>query len=216
MIGRKKKEHSDTESMKIDENAGEGMGDVEASSSDTPPDETAGELEALQIERDEAIDRYQRALADFRNFQRRSVQNEISAAERAKQDLIRELIPVLDNFDLAIGHAGEGSEQSVEATLKGVSMVRDILMQTLLQKGLTKVAPKRGEVFDPNYHEAMMKQPTDEVEPGHIVNCIQVGYRMGETTLRPAKVIIAEECTQDTPQASDESTGENDHDNTEA
>ena len=207
MIGKKKKNHISEDLSNFDDtmtgqdqNANDESGD---SDSEQNIEETRSDLQA---QRDEAVDRYQRTLADFRNYQRRSVQNEITAAERAKQDLIRELIPVLDNFDLAIEHAEEGAEDSVETMLKGIRMVRDILMQTLVQKGLIKIQPERADLFDPNYHQAMMMETTDEMEPNHIVRMMQVGYRMGDTVLRPAKVIIAKEISNDEPNDNDSDT----------
>jgi len=149
-------------------------------------------IRALEAELEDAKGRYFRVLADYQNFQRRSAQNEILAAERAKQDLVRELIPVLDNFELAIEHGASEAEGASEQILKGVCMVRDVLAQVLAQKGLYRVFPKGGDEFDPNRHEAMMMEPTEDVETNHVVRTIQVGYGMGETILRPAKVIIAQ------------------------
>ena len=218
MIGKKKKNHISEDLSNFDDtmtgqdqNANDESGD---SDSDQNIEETRSDLQA---QRDEAVDRYQRTLADFRNYQRRSVQNEITAAERAKQDLIRELIPVLDNFDLAIEHAEEGAEESVEAMLKGIRMVRDILMQTLIQKGLQKVQPEQGDAFDPNYHEAIMMETTDKVQPNHVVRSVQAGYRMGDTGLRPAKVIIAKAITDDSQQeVDDDNSPEDNEQDTEA
>ncbi len=216
MIGKKKKNKISEDVSGVDDITGQDQETMTEAGESITEQNLDATLEDLQTQRDEAVDRYQRTLADFRNFQRRSVQNEITAAERAKQDLIRELIPVIDNFDLAIEHAEEGAEESVEAMLKGIRMVRDILMQTLIQKGLVKVHPEPGDAFDPNYHEAIMMETTDEVQPNHVVRSVQAGYRMGETGLRPAKVIIAKAVTDDSQQEVDDDSPEDNEQDTEA
>jgi len=216
MIGKKKKNKISEDVSGVDDITGQDQETMTEAGESITEQNLDATLEDLQTQRDEAVDRYQRTLADFRNFQRRSVQNEITAAERAKQDLIRELIPVIDNFDLAIEHAEEGAEESVEAMLKGIRMVRDILMQTLIQKGLVKVHPAPGDAFDPNYHEAIMMETTDEVQPNHVVRSVQAGYRMGETGLRPAKVIIAKAVTDDSQQEVDDDSPEDNEQDTEA
>lgn len=169
--------------------------DVELELSDSAVEEPMNDeqqIRALEAELEDAKGQYLRVLADYRNFQRRSAQNEIIAAERAKQDLVRDLIPVLDNFELAIEHGASEAEGAPEQVLKGVCMVRDMLTHILAQKGMHRVSPEAGDEFDPNWHEAMMMEPTEDIEPNHVVRKIQVGYGMGETMLRPAKVIIAQ------------------------
>jgi len=168
--------------------AGGSAGDRDAEefrAEDESPERRIAQLEA---ERDEALGQYHRALADYRNFQRRSSQNEVLAAERARQEFVRDLLPILDQFDLALEHAERGEAQQI---LQGVRMVRDGLMQLLAQRKVAPIRPEPGEEFDPNRHEAMMMEPTDEVEPNRIVRMIQIGYAMGDTVLRPAKVVIA-------------------------
>ncbi len=196
MIGRKKpqpqSEPTVDETNAVDESA---ETTIEEQLTIDPSDEvdaTQALIEQLEEERDSAKDQYQRALADYSNFQKRSVQNERNAAQIARQDMMRDLLPILDNFDLALEHAATSEfEGPADQLYQGVQMVRDGLMQMLEQRNLTSIAAEPGVEFDPNQHEAVMMQPTDEMEPNHIVTLVQVGYALGETVLRPAKVIIA-------------------------
>lgn len=153
--------------------------------------EQAAELfRQLTMERDDAVAGRKRALADFANYQRRALENEDRAARNASSRFARALVPVLDNFDLALNQRAE--QMSVQALLKGVHAMRDDFRRILESQGVTRIEPVVGEVFDPNRHEAMMRQPaTAEVPPDAILSVLQPGYTLGDMVLRPAKVIIA-------------------------
>ena len=152
--------------------------------------EAAAELvERLELERDEAVAAKQRALADFRNYQRRAAESELRAVQGGAAGVVRSLLAVIDHFDLALGQDTE--QITVDQLLGGVRIVRDELGKALESHGVKRIDPARGDEFDPNWHEAMMKQPDDEVEPNHIVCVLQSGYRMGDLVLRPAKVTVA-------------------------
>ncbi len=152
--------------------------------------EAAAELvERLEQERDEALAARQRALADFRNYQRRAVQSEQRAVQGGAAGVVRSLLAVIDHFDLALGQDTE--QITVDQLLGGVRIVRDELVKALESHGVQRIDPARGDEFDPNRHEAMMKQPADDVEPNHIVCVLQLGYQMGDLVLRPAKVVVA-------------------------
>ena len=152
--------------------------------------EAAAELvHHLEQERDEALAARQRALADFRNYQRRAAESELRAVQGGAAGVVRSLLAVIDHFDLALGQDTE--QITVEQLLGGVRIVRDELVKALESHGVEQVDPARGDEFDPNRHQAMMHQPDDEVEPNHIVCVLQSGYQMGDLVLRPAKVTVA-------------------------
>ncbi len=153
--------------------------------------EAAAELvQRLEEERDEALVARQRALADFRNYQRRAAQSEQRAVQGGAAGVVRSLLAVIDHFDLALGQDTE--QITVDQLLGGVRIVRDELVKALESHGVQHIEPARGDEFDPNRHQAMMKQPADDVEPNHIVCVLQLGYQMGGLVLRPAKVAVAE------------------------
>jgi molecular chaperone GrpE len=156
--------------------------------------EAAAELVSqLEAERDAAVAARQRALADYQNFQRRSIENERRAGEQGATRVVKSIMPVLDHFDLALGQ--NAKELSVEQLIGGVKIVRDELFKALQVNGVERIEPNQNDEFDPNRHEAMMRQPSEGVAPNHIVCVMQAGYAMGDQVLRPAKVAIAPEAS---------------------
>jgi molecular chaperone GrpE len=134
--------------------------------------------------------KWKRALADAQNTRRQSRINETEAAFQGARRVLEGIIPVLDHFELALGQDAEAV--SAEQIMGGVRLIRDELLKALASHNVTTIAPRPGDEFDPNRHEAMMREPTTEVAPGTISKALQVGYAMGDRTLRPAKVIIAQ------------------------
>lgn len=161
----------------------------EAAESATPADATSAEVERLESERDEALAKYQRSLADFQNFQRRAYANEEAARLRAKAELVRELVPALENLDLVSEQdLGRENENSVQ---DGVRMVRDEILKALSGQGVSRIEVQPGDEFDPNRHEAMMHVEAKGIAPNHIAQQMQVGYAVGSIIVRPAKVALA-------------------------
>lgn len=144
---------------------------------------------AALAERDEINERFLRLGADFQNFQRRAVNNEREARQGATVGVVQSVLPVMDHFELALeqDHASATAEQ----ILGGVQIIRDELERVLSSFGVVRIAPAAGDAFSPSEHEAMLQQPSTEVEPGHIVQTLSSGYRLGERVIRPAKVIIS-------------------------
>ena len=155
-------------------------------------EEAADLVEKLQAERDEAIEARTRALADFKNFQRRASENETRARGQGIAEVVRSLIPVVDQFALALGQ--DTNEVTAESLVKGIEIVKDELLKAMEKSGVKQITPQVGDTFDPNLHEAMMQQPADSVEPGHISMLIQAGWSLGDQqVIRPAQVAIAPE-----------------------
>lgn len=146
-------------------------------------------LENLQKERDDAVEARTRALADYANFQRRARENETREREMGVAQVARSLMPVLDQFDLALGQ--DETEVTTESLLKGIQIVRDELSKALEQSKVAPICPEVGDTFDPMRHEAMLQQPAEGVEPGAVSLVVQAGWSMGTQVLRPAKVAIA-------------------------
>lgn len=158
---------------------------------DTEIGTEADELETLRKERDDAVEARTRALADYANFQRRARENETRERERGIAEVARNLLPALDQFDLALGQPTE--EGGVESLRQGIEIVRDELTNALGKTGITRITPEIGDDFDPMLHEAMLQQPAEGAAPGQVSLLVQVGWAMGSQTLRPAKVAIAPE-----------------------
>lgn len=172
-----------------------------------PTDELRREIEDLR-------GKYQRSLADYQNFQHRARKNEEEARRQGVMRLCESLLPVLDNFDLAL--QGDPESLTVESVLKGIVVTRDELLHALSNHGVRILDPDPGDEFSPIHHEAVMQQDHEEVEPGSVVASLQKGYAMGDRTLRPAKVSVRPEPdsghTPTSHPAPDEGEVENDTD----
>jgi len=153
----------------------------------------AGEVDpvaAMRAERDELDDKLKRLMADYQNFARRAEQNVAAAKQQQLMDVAKQLVTVLDHFDHALGV--DAQKATVEDLLKGVNIVRDELKRSLSSFGVERLDVQAGEAFDPNRHEALMRQPDTDIEPGHVTAQLQPGYLLNDVTIRPAKVSIAE------------------------
>ncbi len=150
------------------------------------------DLEALLTEKDEYLDLAKRTKADFENYRRRMTAEVQAAGARGKAELIREVLPVLDDLERALQAAGLDPEGDSEGGLAhGVLLVFRGLRETLTRNGVEAVDPK-GEKFDPNLHEALSTVAADGAESGTVVETMQKGYRLGDQLVRPARVVVAE------------------------
>ncbi|RLT00992.1 MAG: nucleotide exchange factor GrpE [Planctomycetota bacterium] len=164
--------------------------DPELSFEGTPESEEFAQVVAqLVASRDEAVMGRQRALADFANFQRRSLENESRARTGGLVSLARALMPVLDHFDLAL--AQDLNKISVEQMAKSIDMTRAELQKVLENNGFVRIEPAPGTSFDPMQHDAVMRQAAEGVAPGCVTMRFQTGWKIGESVLRPAKVAVS-------------------------
>ena len=144
----------------------------------------AEELEATRRERDEYLDALRRLKAEFENSRKRQERERTRILETASERLVAELLPVLDNLDRALEAEGDIHE--------GVQAIRAHLVAALGKEGLLPIASD-GQPFDPNVHEAVMSQPSDEYEEGTILQTFQRGYLLNGKPIRPAKVVVAKQ-----------------------
>jgi molecular chaperone GrpE len=143
---------------------------------------------ALQEERDRYLELAQRTQADFENYRKRAAKDAAGAGERAKAGLVRELLPVLDNLERALATADGDSSSVVE----GVRLVRADLVGVLERSGVESFDPA-GEPFDPTVHEALSTRPAPEgTSAGIVMDVVEKGYRLNETVLRPARVVVSQ------------------------
>jgi molecular chaperone GrpE len=164
--------------------------DIESPDELSDDAEQLSPLQQLERERDEFEARYLRAMADYQNLARRAQQNEIVAHEQAIMSFTRRLITVLDHFDHAV--EVDPNQTSAADVLKGLTIVHNELLRSLQQFGVERLNVERGEVFDPNRHEALMREANDELETDQIIAQFQPGYTLADKILRPAKVSVAE------------------------
>ena len=144
----------------------------------------AEELEATRLERDQYLDALRRLKAEFENSRKRQERERARILSMASERLVQELLPVLDNLDRALEAGGDIRE--------GVQATREQLAEVLAQEGLLPVASD-GQPFDPNVHDAVMGQPSEEHEDGTIIQTFQRGYLLNGKPIRPAKVVVAKQ-----------------------
>jgi molecular chaperone GrpE len=143
------------------------------------------ETEALRAENEELIDTLQRVKAEFDNYRKRAARDQEILVARAHERLVKELLPVLDDLERALGAA----EQHEEAKLEdGVRLVHRSLADALSREGLAEI--NTDGKFDPHVHEALLTQPS-EAEEGSVIEVLQRGYKLGDRVLRPARVVVA-------------------------
>jgi molecular chaperone GrpE len=155
-----------------------------------PDDLTA--LAAKAGKADQYLALAQRTQADFENFRKRAARETAAAQERGAAKLAKELLPAVDNLDRALEAAqSSGNGADDERTLiSGIKLVHAEVIAALARVGIEPFDPV-GEPFDPQHHEAVAQQPVEGAEPGTIVEVYQRGYRLGDTILRPARVVVA-------------------------
>jgi molecular chaperone GrpE len=175
-------------------------GSAEGSGAGAESPDAAQEVEAdfdrlladTQRERDEYLELAKRTKADFENYRRRMAAETQAALARGKAEVVRELVPVLDDLERALEAAGIDPEgDSADGLTHGVLLVFRGLREALTRNGIEAVDPE-GERFDPTLHEALSTQPADGTEPGTVVEVLQKGYRLGDQLIRPARVVVAE------------------------
>ncbi len=144
------------------------------------------ELVKVAAQRDEYLALAQRTQADFENYRKRVAREAASAQERGVAGLAKELLPALDNLDRALEAA-----EADDPLLKGVRLVRSELAAALARAGIESFNPL-GEPFDPSLHEAVATAPAAEGgASGAVLEVYQDGYRLGESILRPARVVVS-------------------------
>lgn len=163
------------------EPVGEGMAG-EAAAEEAPAENEVDKLKAELAEKDDRILRQQ---AEFQNFRRRTQKEKEELGNIIKQDVLKSLLPIIDNFERAL--AAESAD--AESLKKGVQMVYDQMMQGLKDKGL-KVIETEGQKFDPNFHQAVMRVQNPDIEDDTIAAELQRGYMVGETVIRPSMVQV--------------------------
>jgi molecular chaperone GrpE len=151
-----------------------------------PAPDAPGELAELK-------DRYLRLGADFDNFRRRSLKERQDLHNYANENLVKELLPIVDNLERAVEH-GRKEEQRGDSDnlLQGIELTYRSLLQILNRQGVVEIQAL-GQAFDPQIHEAVRRVPTSDQPPSTVVEVYQKGYMLKDRLLRPAMVAVASE-----------------------
>ncbi len=162
----------------------------------------ASRLAALEAELEQTRNRLLRIAADFDNYRKRTQKEMARTEERAAEKVLSELLPVLDNLERALEHAGANA-QDVEGLRAGVSLVLKQFRDAMAKFGVSPFESK-GKPFDPTFHEAVGQVESQEVPAGHVVEEWQRGYLIGDRLMRPALVVVSKEPSSEDEAASDE------------
>jgi molecular chaperone GrpE len=153
------------------------------------------QLQGKAAELKETHDRLLRVSAEFDNYKKRSARESSEFRKYANQALLKDLLPVVDNLDLAINSTG-GQSEIEKSLLEGLEITRKEILKVLEKYHVTPIEAV-GRPFDPEYHEAAMRQESDEHAENTVISEFQKGYLIHDRLLRPAMVVVA------SPKASD-------------
>ena len=156
---------------------------------DPPSSDAEAEIQKLIEERDSLQDRLLRRQAEFENYKKRAERERSDYVQFASADLMRELLNVLDSFDLAIRNAASDGSAGDEM-LRGLDLVYKQFLDTLGRFGLKAIEAK-GQTFDPNFHQAISTVPSDEVPENTVVDEFRRGYTLNGKLLRAAMVSVS-------------------------
>lgn len=159
------------------------------STTSTTDDAEPSELEKLQLEVAEAKEKYIRLYSEFDNFRRRTAKERIDLIKTASEEVIKEIIPIVDDFERAF-KASE-REENASNVREGNQLVFNKLVKTLEGKGLKAMVDLIGKPFDADTQEAITQipAPTEEMK-GKVIDVVEKGYTLGEKVVRYAKVVI--------------------------
>ena len=148
------------------------------------------ELKTRAAKADEHWERLLRTTADFDNFKKRAAREKTEAAQYANFSLIQKLLPVLDNFEMALTAAQTAQGDKLASFQSGVAMIQQQLKAALTETGLEEI-DAAGQPFDPNLHEAISEQESTEVAEGTVLQQLRKGYKLKDRLVRPATVMVA-------------------------
>ena len=161
---------------------------IEADGVEAEEDAIAADLDKARAEAESYLDDLRRLQADFDNYRKRTLREQTARAASASQALVARLLPVLDNFELAVSSAERSRD--FDRLLKGVEMVFGELREVLEAEGLVRIEAE-GKPFDPERHEAVIAVEEEDTEPGMVVDIVRAGYELRGKVLRPAMVKVA-------------------------
>lgn len=141
--------------------------------------------EAEKKAEEQESERYMRLMAEFQNFKRRAAREKSDIHAYANEKIVGELLPVLDNFERALST----NTEDIEGYAKGMELIFTQLKTALEHAGLEEI-PALGEEFDPNVHNAVMTEDSEEHEDGHISKVLQKGYKLKDKVIRPSMVAV--------------------------
>lgn len=151
-------------------------------------EEDLKELERRAAERDECYNKWLKVHAEYENTRRRMEKEKTEHRKFANEDIIAQLFPIVDNFDMAL--VAMESAKDKAAVMDGIKLVQKEFHKVLEERGVEKIETQ-GKEFDPNFHEAVFAEPTKDSPDGAILEEVRAGYTLNGRLLRPAQVKVA-------------------------
>ncbi len=176
---------SATESDRVDEKGSEQAGE-EGNQADTSADSNKTESTEEQTDWQ---DRYMRLYAEFDNFRKRTMRERVDLIRNASNDVLEKMLPIVDDFERA--EAAALDAQNMEGLKEGQRLIHNKLKQILKSQGVEQMEVKAGDAFDVDLHEAITRIPSPDLS-GKVVDVVEPGYRLNETVIRYAKVVVGE------------------------
>lgn len=148
-------------------------------------------LEDLLKERDELKDKLMRSLAESENIRKRALKDRQDAEIYAVSKMSRDILSVYDNLQRALDLAEDILDEKSLPMVEGLELTKKDLLEIFKRNKIEKIEPIPGDKFDPKLHQAMMEAPSDEIEKGHIVGVLTVGFLIGDRLLRASNVTVS-------------------------
>lgn len=177
-VGTEENDHPEIDS---EQNGGEESTD--------PVEEMESRLESLEQEAKENHDRFLRASAEFENYKKRAAREMNDFRKFANENIVKAMLPVIDNLDRAIESSGE-AQKSVSSVVEGVNMTKKEILKVFEQFGVMPFE-SLGESFDPGFHQAVMQEESEDHPDNTVIKELQKGYMMHDRLIRPAMVIVS-------------------------
>ena len=154
-------------------------------------DENEINLEDLVKERDELKDKLMRSLAESENVRKRALKDRQDAEIYAVSKMSRDILSVYDNLQRALDLAEDILDEKSLPMIEGLELTKKDLLEIFKRNKIEKIEPISGDKFDPKLHQAMMEAPSDDVEKGHIIGVLTVGFLIGDRLLRASNVTVS-------------------------
>ena len=154
-------------------------------------DENELNLEDLVKERDELKDKLMRSLAESENIRKRALKDRQDAEVYAVSKMSRDILSVYDNLQRALDLAEDILDEKSLPMIEGLELTKKDLLEIFKRNKIEKIEPIIGDKFDPKLHQAMMEAPSDEIEKGHIIGVLTVGFLIGDRLLRASNVTVS-------------------------
>ena len=179
------KEEESTEEVSVGENL---VDDKNKSNFEKNDDQ---DLDVIVKERDELKDKLMRALAESENVRKRALKDRQEAEIYAISKMSRDILSVYDNLQRALDLADNTLDEKSLPMIEGLEITKNDLLEIFKRNKIEKIEPISGDKFDPKLHQAMMEMPSDEIEKGHIMQVLSVGFLIGERLLRASNVTVS-------------------------